>query len=74
MRAACTARAEADAEMAEFDENIPLDEAGDEEVSKAELEVRQLVKQVQKRVQNMAILFIQIFWSFLCHLSCVIAS
>ena len=32
--------------MAEFDENIPLDEAGDEEVSKAELEVRQLVKQV----------------------------
>ena len=47
VRAACTARAEADAEMAEFDENIPLDEAGgDEEVSKAELEVQQLVKQV----------------------------
>ena len=74
VRAACTARAEADAEMAEFDENIPLDEAGDEEVSKAELEVRQLVKQVRKLVQKLGILFIQVFLSFLCHWSCVFVS
>lgn len=49
--AARTAKAEAVADLAEFDENIPLEEQEKEkekesEISKAELEVENLVKQV----------------------------
>ncbi|KAF0291837.1 Helicase domino [Amphibalanus amphitrite] len=58
VRAACTARAEADADMAEFDENIPLDDGGDEEISKAELEVQQLVKQLTP-IERWAMAFVE---------------
>lgn len=48
--AACTAKAEAVAELAEFDENIPLEDKEDKEkepeISKAEQEVVNLIKQV----------------------------
>ncbi|KAB7496302.1 Helicase domino [Armadillidium nasatum] len=46
VQAAKTAKAEADAELAEFDENIPLDEQDGEEISKAEQEVALLMKQL----------------------------
>ena len=48
VQAAKTAKAEAVAELAEFDENIPLDEPDkdDAQVSKAEIEVQNLVSQV----------------------------
>lgn len=49
VQAARTAKAEAVADLAEFDENIPLDEQEKEkepEISKAELEVENLIKQV----------------------------
>lgn len=48
VQAAKTAKAEAVADLAEFDENIPLDEVEkeDAQVSKAEQEVQQLVQQV----------------------------
>lgn len=44
--AARTATAEAAAELAEFDESIPLEGEGPEELSKAEQEVNALVQQV----------------------------
>lgn len=49
VQAAKTAKAEAVADLAEFDENIPLDDADrdDLQVSKAELEVQNLVSQVK---------------------------
>lgn len=49
VQAAKTAKAEAVADLAEFDENIPLDDADrdDMQVSKAELEVQNLVSQVR---------------------------
>lgn len=49
VQAAKTAKAEAVADLAEFDENIPLDDADrdDMQVSKAELEVQNLVSQVK---------------------------
>ena len=42
-----TAKAEAAAELAEFDENIPIEEQAEEDISKAEQEVAQLMKQVK---------------------------
>lgn len=48
VQAAKTAKAEAAAELAEFDENIPIEEGeGGEELSKAEQEVATLMKQVR---------------------------
>lgn len=49
VQAAKTAKAEAVADLAEFDENIPLDdpEKEDTQVSKAEQEVQHLVQQVR---------------------------
>ena len=49
VQAAKSAKAEAVADLAEFDENIPLDDADrdDLQVSKAELEVQNLVSQVK---------------------------
>ena len=48
--ATTTAKAEAAAELVEFDENVPLEDsnpsANDKEVSKAELELRSLMDQV----------------------------
>jgi E1A-binding protein p400 len=48
VQAAKTAKAEAVADLAEFDENIPLEEADkdDTQVSKAEQEVQNLISQV----------------------------
>jgi len=46
VQAAKTAKAEAVADLAEFDENIPLEDADDTQVSKAEQEVQNLVAQV----------------------------
>ena len=52
VQAARTAKAEAQADLAEFDETIPLEEgetsagAGEQEMSKAELEVHNLMQQV----------------------------
>jgi len=48
VQAAKTAKAEAVADLAEFDENIPLEEADkdDTQVSKAEQEVQNLIAQV----------------------------
>lgn len=48
VQAAKTAKAEAVADLAEFDENIPLEEADKDEtqVSKAEQEVQNLIAQV----------------------------
>lgn len=49
VQAARTAKAEAVADLAEFDENIPLEEQEKEkepEISKAEQEVENLIKQV----------------------------
>lgn len=48
VQAAKTAKAEAVADLAEFDENIPLDEPDKDEtqISKAEIEVQNLVSQV----------------------------
>lgn len=48
VQAAKTAKAEMAAELAEFDENIPIEEGegGGEELSKAEQEVAHLMKQV----------------------------
>lgn len=53
VQAARTAKAEAVADLAEFDENIPLDEQDKEkepEMSKAEQEVENLIKQVNQTV------------------------
>lgn len=73
VQAAKTARAEAAADLAEFDENIPLEEvatnidgSGNVELSKADLEMQNLVKQVSSgickqgnvlRIYSMMILF-----------------
>lgn len=49
VQAARTAKAEAAADLAEFDETIPLEDGeagGDQEMSKAELEVHNLIQQV----------------------------
>lgn len=52
VQAARTAKAEAAADLAEFDETIPLEDAeiggaaGEREMSKAELEVHNLIQQV----------------------------
>lgn len=48
VQAAKTARAEAVADLAEFDENIPVDDCDNDnaELSKAEIEVQSLVSQV----------------------------
>jgi E1A-binding protein p400 len=48
VQAARTAKAEAAADLAEFDETIPLEdgETGEQEMSKAELEVHNLIQQV----------------------------
>lgn len=53
VQAARTAKAEAAAELAEFDENIPFDDANDTshveaEMSKAEMEMNLLVEQVKE--------------------------
>lgn len=50
VQAAKTAKAEAVADLAEFDENIPLEDADkdDTQVSKAEQEVQNLVSQVRQ--------------------------
>lgn len=55
VQATKTAKAEVAADLAEFDENIPLDEttAGPEanvELSKADLEMQNLVKQVRRKI------------------------
>ena len=53
VQAARTAKAEAAADLAEFDETIPLEEGeaaggtGEQEMSKAELEVHNLIQQVR---------------------------
>lgn len=48
VQAARTAKAEAVADLAEFDESIPLEDGAEkEEMSKAEIEVQNLVKQVR---------------------------
>ena len=49
VQAARTAKAEAAADLAEFDETIPLEDGetgGEQEMSKAELEVHNLIQQV----------------------------
>ncbi|KAG7202049.1 hypothetical protein KM043_004730 [Ampulex compressa] len=60
VQAAKTAKAEAVADLAEFDENIPLDEAEKEEVqvSKAELEVQNLVSQLTP-IERYAMKFVE---------------
>lgn len=48
VQATKTAKAEAVADLAEFDENIPVDADGDDaQISKAELEVQNIVAQVR---------------------------
>lgn len=58
--AAKTAKAEAVADLAEFDESIPLDQDGEqnEEMSKAEQEVNALVQQVTTLFVRSRITFI----------------
>lgn len=76
--AASQAKAEQVAELAEFNENIPLDDGGEqeevEELSKAEQEIAALVEQVTDE----AVLGFQMlirFRSALCsHLSCLSAA
>lgn len=55
--AASQAKAEQVAELAEFNENIPLDDGGEqeevEELSKAEQEIAALVEQVSKNASAM---------------------
>ncbi|KAK4302059.1 hypothetical protein Pmani_025841 [Petrolisthes manimaculis] len=59
VQAAKTAKAEAAAELAEFDENIPLEEGeGGEELSKAEQEVALLMKQLTP-VEKYAMKFLE---------------
>ncbi|XP_043258591.1 helicase domino isoform X2 [Colletes gigas] len=60
VQAAKTAKAEAVADLAEFDENIPLDEADkdDTQVSKAELEVQNLVSQLTP-IERYAMKFVE---------------
>ncbi|XP_015431567.1 PREDICTED: helicase domino [Dufourea novaeangliae] len=60
VQAAKTAKAEAVADLAEFDENIPLDEADkdDVQVSKAELEVQNLVSQLTP-IERYAMKFVE---------------
>lgn len=54
VQAAKTAKAEAVADLAEFDENIPLEEVDkdDAQVSKAEQEVQNLISQVGQTFQS----------------------
>ncbi|XP_076232641.1 domino helicase isoform X2 [Calliopsis andreniformis] len=60
VQAAKTAKAEAVADLAEFDENIPLDDADkdDAQVSKAELEVQNLVSQLTP-IERYAMKFVE---------------
>ncbi|XP_012272468.1 helicase domino isoform X3 [Orussus abietinus] len=60
VQAAKTAKAEAVADLAEFDENIPLDEADkeDAQVSKAEQEVQNLVSQLTP-IERYAMKFVE---------------
>ncbi|CAK9821897.1 Helicase ssl-1 [Anthophora retusa] len=60
VQAAKTAKAEAVADLAEFDENIPLDDAerDDMQVSKAELEVQNLVSQLTP-IERYAMKFVE---------------
>ncbi|XP_061928552.1 helicase domino isoform X4 [Apis cerana] len=60
VQAAKTAKAEAVADLAEFDENIPLDDADrdDLQVSKAELEVQNLVSQLTP-IERYAMKFVE---------------
>ncbi|XP_017885705.1 helicase domino isoform X2 [Ceratina calcarata] len=60
VQAAKTAKAEAVADLAEFDENIPLDDADkdDTQVSKAELEVQNLVSQLTP-IERYAMKFVE---------------
>ncbi|KAG0717331.1 Helicase domino [Chionoecetes opilio] len=59
VQAAKTAKAEAAAELAEFDENIPIEEGeGGEELSKAEQEVATLMKQLTP-VEKYAMKFLE---------------
>ncbi|XP_063239094.1 helicase domino [Bacillus rossius redtenbacheri] len=61
VRAARTAKAEAAAELAEFDESIPLEEGegcAEPELSRAELEVQQLVEQLTP-VEKYAMRFVE---------------
>ncbi|XP_076228316.1 domino helicase isoform X2 [Nomia melanderi] len=60
VQAAKTAKAEAVADLAEFDENIPLDDADkdDVQVSKAELEVQNLVSQLTP-IERYAMKFVE---------------
>lgn len=64
VQAARTAKAEAVADLAEFDESIPLEEGekgGEkEEMSKAEMEVQNLIKQV-RRFFYVKVLYVKYF-------------
>ncbi|XP_012218897.2 helicase domino isoform X2 [Linepithema humile] len=58
VQAAKTAKAEAVADLAEFDENIPLEDADDTQVSKAEQEVQNLVAQLTP-IERYAMKFVE---------------
>lgn len=58
MQAAQTATAEAAAELAEFDENIPIEDAVEPEMSRAEMEVDQLVQQL-KPIERYAMRYVE---------------
>ncbi|XP_014209628.1 helicase domino isoform X2 [Copidosoma floridanum] len=60
VQAAKTAKAEAVADLAEFDENIPVDDADNDEaqISKAEMEVRNLVSQLTP-IERFAMRFVE---------------
>lgn len=64
VQAAKTAKAEAVADLAEFDENIPLEEADKDEtqVSKAEQEVQNLISQVGQTFLFFYFFFILFFF------------
>lgn len=83
VQAAKTAKAEAVADLAEFDENIPLEEADkeDAQVSKAEQEVQNLISQVGQTFFEISsirwfsyivfgFLFILFIASFISHVAC----
>ncbi|KAL6258452.1 hypothetical protein P5V15_010408 [Pogonomyrmex californicus] len=58
VQAAKTAKAEAVADLAEFDENIPLEDADDTQVSKAEQEVQNLIAQLTP-IERYAMRFVE---------------
>lgn len=69
VQAAKSAKAEAAADLAEFDENIPLDDIINEagaaaatvELSKADIEMQNLVKQVREKYFHDCLLYISLF-------------